>query len=364
VALAAGGSALLFAAAGLVAWGSPLRSFLLLRFFPPEMAAEWRLAALRSMAAEAALAASVTGAVALLSALALSRRLGYRAGAVLVAGVVAADLLRAGAGLNPMVSPSFYRLSPTAERTAEDMRASGGRLFVVPAAGTGAYHRARAARGKDHEAWSFTVLRETFEPEYNLRRGVRTALSLDLTMLTPEDRVLPVRDATPSALPRLVERLRAGAVTWVLSLEPLSTPELELALENSEPALAPLVARLYRLREPRPRLELADEGRILDLEEAADRMAVEVEAMRAARLVIRDAFAPGWSVRVDGRPHMLERHEERYRAVTIEAGRHVVELRYEPPGLVLGATVTAASALLVGALILRGRSGKVGRANG
>jgi hypothetical protein len=47
-------------------------------------------------------------------------------------------------------------------------------------------------------------------------------------------------------------------------------------------------------------------------------------------LVVSDTLVPGWTARVDDRPAPLIRADLAFRAVPVPAGRHRVEMRYDP----------------------------------
>ena len=190
--------------------------------------------------------------------------------------------------------------------------------------------------------------------------SVPTALSLDLTMLAPEARILAPEDAAPRALPRILDRLREAAVSRVLAAEPLSHPDLELLDTLSPPRIAPLRLYLYRLTGAHPRLELSGRGGVLALREAGGRVRVETEGQEPATLLVRDAWAPGWTVSVDGNPRPLERTEGGHRAVGLDPGRHVVNFAYTPPGLAPGLAISAACALVVLLLLRPGRGAPTG----
>jgi hypothetical protein len=55
-----------------------------------------------------------------------------------------------------------------------------------------------------------------------------------------------------------------------------------------------------------------------------------------ALLVVADTLTAGWSATVDGEPAPLLRASAAFRAVALPAGEHLVEMRYSPPGLVIG----------------------------
>jgi uncharacterized membrane protein YfhO len=81
--------------------------------------------------------------------------------------------------------------------------------------------------------------------------------------------------------------------------------------------------------------------------EDSDRVDLQVEADQPATVIVRDAFARGWTARVNGAPVAIQRGEGRSRAVAVPAGRSRVEMRYLAPGLVAGLSLSAASALIL-----------------
>lgn len=79
---------------------------------------------------------------------------------------------------------------------------------------------------------------------------------------------------------------------------------------------------------------------------------VSIRAESDAMLVISQAWAPGWSAEVDGRPAPVLRANGVVQAVPVPRGARTVELRFRPPGLDLGlaASATTAVGLVVAAL--------------
>ncbi len=73
-----------------------------------------------------------------------------------------------------------------------------------------------------------------------------------------------------------------------------------------------------------------------------------------AILVLADMNAPGWQVRVDGRPRPLLTADLVLRAVALEAGEHEVEFRYRDPAVKAGLILTGSGAILILALLLAG----------
>jgi hypothetical protein len=96
-------------------------------------------------------------------------------------------------------------------------------------------------------------------------------------------------------------------------------------------------------------------------EERADRLGLTVTTARPGFLVVVDGYDKGWEAALDGQPVPVLRANVAFRGVAVPAGTHDVRLRYRPPRLGLGLTVSALSlAALLGLLWFgRGRAGDV-----
>lgn len=354
--------ALLAAGFGLVLASAPLlprllpgpTRFFLLGFCPPEYPWPLREAVLAFITSDAALGGLVLLALAGIAAVVSKGHLAPNAGAVAAAALVTADLLRAGAGLNPSVTRSFFFLSPETARFASEVRAVHGRVFSCAVDSSPSYFEARLRRGIDHESLTFAAFLEMLTPDFNVPFGVRTALSIDRTMLVPEARITSPEESTCRDLAALVPRLRAAGVTHVLSLEALQDESL-VPLSILEPArMAPLRIHAYRLREPLPYVELLGaSGLVLTLGERPGAVDLDVEAAGAATVLVREAFAPGWVADVDGRTARVVAERGGHSSVPVPGGRSRVRLRYQPPGARLGAVTSAAAALVCWTLLAR-----------
>jgi hypothetical protein len=318
-----------------------------LAFFPPGYTAAGRADLLTRVLADAAIGGGVSLAVALVGALALRRALSPPRAATVVAALVAADLLRTGAGLNPMVTASFFRPSPELEARLEDFR--GGRVFTCTLDLSPAYLAGRLARARDHEAWSFALALETLTPAFNVPLSVPTALSPDLTMLVPGDRVLSPAEASCRDLDAILPRLREAAVRSVLSVDPLVHPGREPAGRIAPRRIAPLAVYVYRVRDPLPRFGTPGAAGRVEARFGANQVTLLVEYRGPSDLLLRDGWAPGWTARLDGVPVAL-RARGRHRSVAVPAGRSRVDLSYRPPGLVTALAVSVLALALALAL--------------
>ena len=358
-------------------------------FFPAGLGAAARADLLERVVSDAATGGALALAVAAVAALARGGVLVPARAAVLVPGLLGGDLLRTGSGLNPMVTASFFQPSPPLAERLDELR--DRRVFTCPFEASGAYLEARRERGARHEVWTFGVALETLIPAFNVPLRVPTAMSPDLTMLVPEDRVLPATGPACRDLDRLVPRLRRAGVDTVLSLDPLEHPALVAADAWRPRRIAPLVVRQYHLSSPLPRVGVASSvvpvptaaaavaraaepgfltsgaafvegheavdgarGRVVRAVFAGSSVTIEAETDRATVLVVRDGWADGWTASVDGRPAPVLRVDGRHRGIPLPAGSHAVELRYRPRA-VLGALGVFAVGLAATLWLARGR---------
>lgn len=87
----------------------------------------------------------------------------------------------------------------------------------------------------------------------------------------------------------------------------------------------------------------AEPGRAEILDSKPERVIIRTVAAQAGYLVLADTFYPGWQALVDGNPVEIARADHLFRAVVVPAGDHVVEFRYVPFSVAVGATITVAT---------------------
>jgi hypothetical protein len=185
--------------------------------------------------------------------------------------------------------------------------------------------------------------------------------------------VVPIPYALPGR--RAVELATGGGVRlqggeaerlelWAVPHRPWAFfPERALAVAEPGRALGVLLEIMARgddgavVVEAPSRPPLAP-GRVLGVERGAEVVRIEAEAEGPSLLVVQDAWWPGWRAEVDGRPAELLAADLLVRAVPWPAGRHRLELIYDPPELATGLAVSGAGVALLlalAALALRGR---------
>jgi hypothetical protein len=341
----------------------------------------------RTVAGDALRVSALAGG-AVVAALAAGRGLvgGGRAVALVLALLVF-DLARAGTGLNPQTTASFYAALPEVNALWSP---EGRRVFSYGLDHSPVF-RAYLARGGPHLGLaSFYVNRQILAPYNNVLDGAEATEATDLTSFVPRARELGPDDYDPAKAGALVPFLRNASVSRVLSLDPLDDPDL--ARVGSAQVVPGLTVHGYGVRDPWPRAMLAcrvvaaaddddarqrpyapgfDAERDVVLETSAEASCRKGEARRESfvpgderyavatdgpgLLVTRDSFARGWRASVDGRPAPVLRANGKHRAVPVPAGAHEVRLRYDPPGLRAGIALTAIAVAGAAWLAWRGR---------
>lgn len=289
-------------------------------------------------------------------------------GAVLL---VAADLVLAGAGLNPMTGGGLYRDSSTL----------AGQL--------GSAHRAYLPADLEQDLkfqWAFRfdtfaalddwrLVREVGLPNTLMLDGVPSANNFDpltpgraagwMEMLADHPapgKLLALMDVAwlgvvPSAGERPVEYVRLEGAQRARVV-----PEAIVAASPGE-ALAMVGAPGF---DPQTQvvLEAAGGERVpagggtgtvtVVAPDGPNRLVIRVEAAAPAWVVVSDTWYPGWQAEVDGEPAILWRADYLFRAVHVPAGGHTVHLAYRPTSLRLG-SVLAALGVLASAWLARRR---------
>ncbi len=317
-----------------------------------------------------------------------------RALAVVVA-LCLLDLARAGYGQNPQEQSSFFDALP--EVAALRLSAlDGGRVFSYGIEGSAAYRALATRGGTGLGLTSLFLHRQMLGPYANVLDRVETPESGYEAALRPRPRERGAELQDSAAVGELLPWLRNAGVARVLSLDPLSHPELvPLATiaagppgvavhaygfeswPRASPACraAPVASREQALAAPYrkgfdPWREVALEeqgggpddalpatctkGRARRTWATAAEEHYEVTSNASAYLVVRASHARGWRAHVDGVPAPVLRANGKHRAVAVSAGRHEVVLRYSPPGFVIGLALSAVSLLAALALFATG----------
>lgn len=95
-----------------------------------------------------------------------------------------------------------------------------------------------------------------------------------------------------------------------------------------------------------PRLEdCGGQDRLRLLARTTDRLLFEAELECRGLLVVSETMFPGWEVSIDGKPSRMWEAYGVFRSVVIDRGKHLVEMRFRPRSLFVGAAFTGAGLL-------------------
>lgn len=137
-----------------------------------------------------------------------------------------------------------------------------------------------------------------------------------------------------------------GAAWFVKDIERVNSPteELERVCEvNTERTAVINVAE-----NPVSDLSTDSTGQISIVEHAPNYLKYESQSSSAGLAVFSEIYYPkGWKATIDGEPADILRANYVLRALTIPAGKHTIEFRFEPAAYVIGNKITLASSWLL-----------------
>jgi uncharacterized membrane protein YfhO len=81
------------------------------------------------------------------------------------------------------------------------------------------------------------------------------------------------------------------------------------------------------------------------------KLMLTADMLQPGWLILSENYYPGWNVRIDGQPGKIYRADYLFRAVSLAAGTHKIEMVFEPPSFITGAIV---SLVTLGGLLLIG----------
>jgi hypothetical protein len=323
---------------------------------------------------EGSLALAASLGVAALAFAARAGRINPFRGMQLLLVLLVADLWRGAVGVNPQTSVDFFDAAPGLTRLIGDL--DGGRVFSFGVNRSPAVHALLEQHEPGVDREGFLLARRVLDPFTNLIDAVEVAEGSDRLSFVPRPPAIQPGEYAPDAIGDILPRLRAAAVVRVISLDPLEDPGLR---PRGEVAAGPagMWIHVYDVLNPWPRAYVACRPRLAEGRTAAalavlqadfdprrdvvfEKLAgggceagtlrerlvfgstetYDVESVGPGYLVMRDNFSPSWTATLDERTAPVLRANGRHRAVALPGGRHVVRLRYQPPGLASGALAT------------------------
>jgi hypothetical protein len=284
--------------------------------------------------------------------------------AALAAAAAVADLLIAGAPLDPTVPPSFYSLRPPLQAVIDQARSEGTfRWFSYGAALTTGLEWRADVVARNRDVALFEIEMQSLTPRTQELAGLEGAFDEDRTSFAPLGSTLTADERRPSRFREIHPRLRAANVRWVLGYEPLPEDLVRLRASAAQPEVRqPL--NVYEILDPWPRAywvpteEAAEGGPPAGMQAVVSYERVDPHTVRLRAttppgfIVVRDGYDAGWHARRDGEEVPLRRVPVHGWALPTAGGTQTIEARFEPswlfPSLVLaGAGLAAAGALAV-----------------
>ena len=244
-----------------------------------------------------------------------------------------------------------------------------------------------AATGEFSPFWFYGhEMMAGYDPVLTERQKVFSGLdeagrAFNLTMLEPQDRTLDVfnvrfvfvppnlfsehlndktrwrevlipRDAKkPYADYRIFENLRALPRVWLADKTKTAWEGDQLKMIRGQIVDPEFDPRRVALVDPdtATKVALPPEGGTTNAASIIKRtptaMTVETNADKTTMLVLSEMVYPGWNATVDGVAAELLRVNYNLRGVQVQAGKHIVELKYWPESLTKGAVISVTTAL-------------------
>jgi hypothetical protein len=74
---------------------------------------------------------------------------------------------------------------------------------------------------------------------------------------------------------------------------------------------------------------------------------IEADSLASGLLILADMYYPGWNVYIDGVRQPMYATNSTMRGVTVPAGQHLVEFKYEPPSFRIGLYISGSTAVVI-----------------
>jgi hypothetical protein len=285
--------------------------------------------------------------------------------------------------INPLIHSELYEAAPAAVYLQERERTSAPfRIYKI--ANDGLQEDPLALGETNSIVWNYFYRRLTLAQFLAAKDHVSFAVfqPVDRLETIPSQQIYLELAAVKTQEEKL--RFLAGLnVGYILATHNVESPLL--VLDSTFPVNSPEPLRIYRLKNPLPRVFLTDsqgpadrqlsfqaqlsvEGRAGNqknesLERAQvvsyrpNQVDIETESPRNRLLVLLDSYYPGWKATVDGTAVPVVAANFVYRAIELPQGRHRVAFRYESRPFTRGAWISVCTALAwaVVCLVLRFR---------
>ncbi|HWR64497.1 MAG TPA: YfhO family protein, partial [Bellilinea sp.] len=298
---------------------------------------------------------------------------------------IALDLLTAQAFLNPTLPTGVFN---TAHSQIEQINKTreNGRIWIDPQVEYEIKFKQFFDFTDFHQPADGAAIRESLLPNLNVLDGVPLVNNFD--PLLPE-RYAAWLEWMESAEPQLASKwltlagtgaelvngpqgtqqpilvpLTAGPrVSWTPCVVSAPSPKAAFAAVNQRLETGLDESCIVAEGEITPTTDdqSAGEATVTILEESPNRLLISANATADGWVVIRDSWYPGWQARVDNKPAPILHADYLFKAVSVSAGNHEIELEYKPISFTIGLWVSVFAWVVFSAawVILRRKANQI-----
>jgi hypothetical protein len=291
-----------------------------------------------------------------LASLGLSLLVSLRRQKLVMLGIIAVELIAVAASSSPTISWQQLLAAPaTSTALPGPVRSDEARLMslqVQDNGDSGAFLTNPASRADEHDrAYQQQLLVPLTHTLLGVP-GIEWPASLDLQ--THNDAL----DELRSALSQW-ELFKAAAEARNIGVV-VMPPELVSASDRQTVTEVDNVALVGLNPVPRASFAASQPNQTVTYQALTPtHIRLEVSTAVASPLIVRDTWYPGWRATVDGVATALEPAEDIFRSLPIAAGKHTIEMWYQPTWLYTGLGISGATLLLMlGSGILYYRGGR------
>ena len=186
------------------------------------------------------------------------------------------------------------------------------------------------------------LLRECLYPYSGLPLGIQYGATSDIDRMGSRkswNRQLVIRKKFGD--PQAMELMRRSGINAVLSLKPIDSPELNLK-KNIVVSNGKNQIFVYNLN-PSAKAEVWFEDTKAKLkwnELSQSHLSFEIETKNAGNLVVARNSIPGWESTLDQKSLAVGESPDGLVILRIPSGKHVVDLKFVPPGFYIGAAIS------------------------
>jgi len=208
------------------------------------------------------------------------------------------------------------------------------------------------------------LLRDCLYPYSGLPLGIRYGATSDIDRMGSRkswNRQLIIRNKFGNA--DAMELIRRSGINVVLSLQPIEFAELRLkksiSISNNKNQVF-----VYDLN-PAAKSEVwfeDDNAKLKWNELSQSHLSIQIETQAAGNLVVARNSIPGWQSTLDKQPIPVGETPDGLVILKIPSGRHVVDLKFVPPGFYIGSAISVLALIVFLITLARAKNNKASNA--